>query len=283
MKGSRAWCGGTRQQALLQPPCPFLSQSSIDWPVETQPEDAHASVVPDEEASSYLLLTSVSASAEGPASLTKTTMAVASGLYHTLLASPRLIRTPVKAMSVVAPPPSYDFSETKTPADFVRFHPSVPLPLPTIRHVGLLACQLDPLLRTLQTKVLSAAPSAPPPVPAPAKGAKVKRKTATDVPELKVEAEKGKIFEIELEDTALFPEGGGQNSDSGTMEVAGQKLKVLHVLRKGLKAVHYVVVPEEVEPKLTAGADVVVEVDWERRMDLVRLASTMACLAAVTD
>lgn len=173
-------------------------------------------------------------------------------------------------MTTASPPPYSLSPSLATPADYVKYHPSVPLPLPTVRHVGLLACQLDPLLRTLETRILSASPAPPPPAAAPAKGGKARPK-ATDKPELaSPPPAAGRVFELELEDTVLFPEGGGQNSDTGTVVVGAHTLQVLHVLRQGLRAVHFVVVPADAEGELEAGKAVALHIDWDRRMDLVR-------------
>ncbi|SCU90353.1 LAME_0E08174g1_1 [Lachancea meyersii CBS 8951] len=81
-----------------------------------------------------------------------------------------------------------------------------------------------------------------------------------------VTAKNNEQYEIEFQDTILFPEGGGQPGDSGFIIVNGhlaeaQKIAVSQVVRKGLYAVHYVDQP--VEP----GTQVLLEVDWKRRMD----------------
>lgn len=54
-------------------------------------------------------------------------------------------------------------------------------------------------------------------------------------------AQKGKIVQVLLHDTILFPEGGGQPSDIGFMESAdGHVWPVLEVKRHGHHAIHYV-------------------------------------------
>ena len=85
---------------------------------------------------------------------------------------------------------------------------------------------------------------------------------------------------MELEDTVIFPEGGGQPFDTGTIVIeratAGESSKPLHLkvegcLRRKLESVHLVRVPGESSTALEdlAGQEVDVEVDWARRMDHV--------------
>ena len=147
-------------------------------------------------------------------------------------------------------------------------------------HVG------DPLLRRLRTKVVSARPTsiAAPPL---AKGKEKKKKSTpsasgssspASVPNgangATTESE-GKLWEVELEDTVIFPEGGGQPFDTGTLWLEGQNGKGLRVegcIRRKLNSVHLVRVPDADFGLLERleGKDVEVEVDWERRTDHVR-------------
>ena len=69
------------------------------------------------------------------------------------------------------------------------------------------------------------------------------------------EGKKG--FEVVLDDTAFYPEGGGQPSDEGTLGEA----KVTFVKRVGPEIVHYIDKPLEV------GSTVIGKIDWERRFD----------------
>ena len=69
------------------------------------------------------------------------------------------------------------------------------------------------------------------------------------------EGKKG--FEVVLDDTAFYPEGGGQPSDEGTLGEA----KVTFVKRVGPEIVHYTDKPLEV------GSTVIGKLDWERRFD----------------
>jgi len=83
---------------------------------------------------------------------------------------------------------------------------------------------------------------------------------------------------VELEDTVIFPEGGGQPFDTGRLTlgaVEGQSEGLAFViegcLRRKLQSVHLVRVPPGKEGILDGaeGREVEVSVDWERRMDQV--------------
>lgn len=60
-----------------------------------------------------------------------------------------------------------------------------------------------------------------------------------------------------LDDTAFYPEGGGQEADHGTIN----GIEVFDVHRKDGKIVHYMKGPVE------AGTDVECKIDWDRRFD----------------
>jgi hypothetical protein len=73
--------------------------------------------------------------------------------------------------------------------------------------VGILACQREPLLRHLDATVVSSALSSPPPPP---KGKNTKKAVlAPTIPQDAI------CLEVCLNDTVIFPEGGGQPSDTG--------------------------------------------------------------------
>lgn len=73
--------------------------------------------------------------------------------------------------------------------------------LPVAQIVGALACQKDSYLRSLVTRVVSCTKSAP---PAESKSSKSKSKTAANDSET---AKPQETWEIECEDSVLFPEG----------------------------------------------------------------------------
>ncbi|KAJ8414448.1 hypothetical protein AAFF_G00053180, partial [Aldrovandia affinis] len=85
--------------------------------------------------------------------------------------------------------------------------------------------------------------------------------------------EKLKGFNVILEDTILFPEGGGQPDDHGTIG----DVPVLRVTRQGSEALHFV------ESALEAGAEVQLKVDWDRRFDHMQQHSGQHLVTALAD
>ncbi|XP_075155537.1 alanyl-tRNA editing protein Aarsd1-A [Haematobia irritans] len=73
------------------------------------------------------------------------------------------------------------------------------------------------------------------------------------------ESEEVRGYNVVCEDTILFPEGGGQPCDFGTIN--GEPVR--SVVRKGNEAVHFV----ETNKSFDVGAEVKQSVDWERRLD----------------
>ncbi|KAG7156272.1 Alanyl-tRNA editing protein Aarsd1-A-like [Homarus americanus] len=90
-----------------------------------------------------------------------------------------------------------------------------------------------------------------------------------------VNGKKKKIdcYETTFEDTVMFPEGGGQPDDRGTVE----GIPVLRVQRRGGDAVHYLEKPLEV------GAIVTQQIDWDRRHDHMQQHSAQHLITAVAD
>ncbi|WVO20689.1 uncharacterized protein IAS62_001988 [Cryptococcus decagattii] len=180
--------------------------------------------------------------------------------------------------------------KTDTHKDYTRFHFDTSN-VPDKRIVGLLACQRDPLLRILRTKVHAAREagltSAPPP-----KGKAKQKKGAASSSEQSValkEENKGKLWEVELLDTVIFPEGGGQPSDTGVMRLLDSNGDVIHTfpiemcLRRKLDSVHLVRIPSGVEIDLQEGKDVEVEADWDRRIDQMSIHTSQHLLSAILD
>uniref|UniRef100_G1RMI0 Alanyl-tRNA editing protein Aarsd1 n=1 Tax=Nomascus leucogenys TaxID=61853 RepID=G1RMI0_NOMLE len=96
--------------------------------------------------------------------------------------------------------------------------------------------------------------------------------------ELQTEGSNGKKevlsgFQVVLEDTLLFPEGGGQPDDRGTIN----DISVLRVTRHGEQADHFTQTP------LDPGSQVLVQVDWERRFDHMQQHSGQHLITAVAD
>lgn len=89
-------------------------------------------------------------------------------------------------------------------------------------------------------------------------------------------------YTVELKDTILFPEGGGQPSDCGflkalTHDEQEKLITVSHVFRDGLHAIHQV--DEYVEP----GTKVEVIVNREKRFDYMQQHSGQHLLSCVLD
>lgn len=107
-------------------------------------------------------------------------------------------------------------------------------------------CQRDSYKREFRTKVVSCDPS-------------------PDYPSR---------FQMVLEDTILFPEGGGQPEDTGTLN---ENIPVLHVKRDGDRAVH------DTTAALEIGSEVQVKLDWERRWDHMQQHSGQHLITAVME
>lgn len=93
--------------------------------------------------------------------------------------------------------------------------------------------------------------------------------------ELVVDGKKTKIdgYEVKLEDTILFPEGGGQPCDYGYLN----ETKVLQVRRQAGDAIHFVTSP------LPVGEDVKQSVEWTRRFDHMQQHSGQHLLSAILE
>lgn len=138
------------------------------------------------------------------------------------------------------------------------------LAMPTI--VGALACQKNSFLKTLKTVVLSCKEYTE-----PIASSKDKQGKKRDAP-------KEKLFAVEFQDTVLFPEGGGQPCDFGSIRLSDETtIPVNEVLRQGLNAVH--VTPQPVE----VGSEVTLSVDWDRRIDIMQQHTGQHLISAVFD
>ncbi|WVW81328.1 hypothetical protein I302_103319 [Kwoniella bestiolae CBS 10118] len=176
---------------------------------------------------------------------------------------------------------------TATPSDYTRFKFD-PANVGDKRIVGLLACQRDPLLRSLKTRVHAvkeaSIKTAPPP-----KGKGNKKKGGDEIPKEGKMEDKGKLYEVELLDTVIFPEGGGQPSDTGRMNVLDpiggvkQSFVIESCLRRKLDSVHLVRIPPGTEVDLKEGDEVELVVDWDRRMDHMTIHTSQHLLSAVLD
>src|SRR3989344_990822 len=82
---------------------------------------------------------------------------------------------------------------------------------------------------------------------------------------------------VVLDQTALYPTGGGQPYDTGKMVVDGQEYAVVEVRKEGGEVVHKLDKPAE----FSAGASVHGMVDWGRRYRLMRMHTAAHILATV--
>lgn len=123
--------------------------------------------------------------------------------------------------------------------------PATPL---SVAPPGALACQFDSSLRSLATRV-----------------ARCERV--------------GRFLEVELEDTVLFPEGGGQPSDTGAIDA----LRVDSVVVRGGRCVHRVAAEGLEGVELAVGQRVTATVDWARRFDHMQQHSAQHLLSAVAE
>ncbi|KAL8559275.1 hypothetical protein ACOMHN_059966 [Nucella lapillus] len=117
-----------------------------------------------------------------------------------------------------------------------------------------LACQQNSYLKELRSKVVSCQPAQ---VTVVQNGKKTK-----------VQCQ-----EVVLEDTVLFPEGGGQPDDRGTIGDA----EVIKVERRGATAVHYAL------GEMTPRSEVSMKVDWPRRFDHMQQHTAQHLITALAD
>lgn len=80
-----------------------------------------------------------------------------------------------------------------------------------------------------------------------------------------IECREGKKgYEIILDQTAFYPEGGGQPGDIGYLKTEGQKVEVTDTHEKDGEILHFCGQPLEKGSKVTGS------IDWERRFDLMQ-------------
>ncbi|XP_020905426.1 alanyl-tRNA editing protein Aarsd1-like [Exaiptasia diaphana] len=106
------------------------------------------------------------------------------------------------------------------------------------------ACQNQPFLRELRTKVISCEKA-------------------------KLDDKEG--YEVILKDTILFPEGGGQPDDRGSIN----GIEVHRITRRQDLAVHFVLEP------LSIGEEVHLTIDWTRRFDHMQQHSGQHLISAL--
>jgi misacylated tRNA(Ala) deacylase len=153
---------------------------------------------------------------------------------------------------------------------------AVEAPIPTI--VGALKCQKDSYLQTFETEVVSCNEYTPP--EAPKQGGKSKTKKSTD-PSKFEQTGSSKTWLVELVDSVLFPEGGGQPTDHGSLtpmsEESADPIPITSIQRHGLQCIHFSPAP------LTPGTKVKQTVDFTRRWNHMQQHTGQHLLSAVMD
>lgn len=133
--------------------------------------------------------------------------------------------------------------------------------------VGALQCQKNSFLKEFSTTVVSCTEDKPEPVAPKGKKSKAKEPATPAAPK----------YAVELQDTILFPEGGGQPSDQGYLISKDKKHHVSFIKREKLRAIHFVDEPVEV------GTTVNLELDWKRRLDHMQQHTGQHLLSAILD
>jgi len=183
---------------------------------------------------------------------------------------------------------AFDQPTTETPPDYHQIiSPSLlisPDPSATIP-VGLLACQRDPLLRSLETTIVSTSLLKPSPPSSVKKGDHTKKTKASSIPTFP-----HPVLQLVLHDTVIFPEGGGQPSDIGILTSEdGVMWNIERVKRHGGVAVHYVKPAEDISdvPNVFApGKRIDLELGdtgFQRRLDHMSLHTAQHLLSSVID
>lgn len=149
-------------------------------------------------------------------------------------------------------------------------------PIPSI--VGALSCQKDSYLQALETEVVSCSEYIPPKTAQ--QGGKSKTKKSTD-PEKGLPAATSKTWLIEFADSVLFPEGGGQPTDHGSItplnNESNQSIPITSIQRHGLRCIHFS--PTPLEP----GTPVRQAIDFTRRFDHMQQHTGQHLLSAIMD
>lgn len=127
-------------------------------------------------------------------------------------------------------------------------------------YVGSLACQRDSFLfKGFKTTIIS-----------------------SESTQIKCKAEAQTVYQVEFEDTILFPEGGGQPSDSGYLKVIESSngedhIPISYVSRSGLHAKHHI------GTFIKPGTKVELTVDAPKRIDYMQQHTGQHLLSAILE
>lgn len=130
--------------------------------------------------------------------------------------------------------------------------------------------------RTCQATVISCKPVVEEASAQPKKGKQVKGAAADcSSSSSSSSVSSSPLFDVVLSSTVLFPEGGGQPTDTGVLKFGSSVVQVASVLRTPGAIVH------RVNAAVAEGTEVRVEVDWSRRFDHMQCHSTQHLISAV--
>jgi misacylated tRNA(Ala) deacylase len=156
---------------------------------------------------------------------------------------------------------------------------AIAAPVPSI--VGALKCQKDSYLQTFETEVVSCTEYSPPETPKQNGKAKTKKSTDPTKFQQNRDSATSKTWLIELADSVLFPEGGGQPTDHGSVTPlsndSAASIPITNIQRHGLRCMHFS--PAPLEP----GTKVKQTVDFTRRWDHMQQHTGQHLLSAVMD
>lgn len=143
--------------------------------------------------------------------------------------------------------------------------------------VGALSCQKDSYLKSLETQVISCEEHVPTKSPSNTKS-KAKKPVES---ETNGSGTPSKTYLIEFADSILFPEGGGQPTDHGSITPitpeASEPITITNLQRHGLRCLAYS--PHFLPP----GTIVRQEVDFKRRWDHMQQHTGQHLLSAIMD
>ncbi|KAF1945092.1 ThrRS/AlaRS common domain-containing protein [Clathrospora elynae] len=152
---------------------------------------------------------------------------------------------------------------------------------PTPAIVGALKCQKDSYLQTLDTEVVSCEEYIAPKTAQPSGKLKTKKSTDPTKGLADGDSNPSKTYLIEFADSVLFPEGGGQHTDHGSITTmnneSNDSIPITNIQRHGLRCIHFSPVP------ISSGTPVRQNVDFTRRWDLMQQHTGQHLLSAIMD